>query len=142
MNNKLKFYQKYIDLYTKYKKNFQEFGFIISTDDYGTNENIVVFQTGDNKIIKFKLLRYRNIPEGSFTYDVINSDPMRILIIDNIEDFDYFTNKYADLYEFNETIFIKWDETYCPWCNYKLRTRLFGGFGMRKYYREEAINRC
>jgi len=39
-------------------------------------------------------------------------------------------------------IFIKWDETHCPCCNYKLRARLFGGFGMRKYYREEAIKRC
>jgi len=30
-------------------------------------------------------------------------------------------------------IFIKWDEnSYCPCCNYKLRTRSFWGFGMRK----------
>jgi predicted amidophosphoribosyltransferase len=39
-------------------------------------------------------------------------------------------------------IFIKWDENrYCPCCNYKLRTLSFRGFGMRKKYREEIINR-
>ena len=39
-------------------------------------------------------------------------------------------------------IFIKWNEIYyCPCCNYKLRTRSFRGFGMRKKYREEIINR-
>ena len=39
-------------------------------------------------------------------------------------------------------VFIKWDEnSYCPCCNYKLRTRSFRGFGMRKKYREEIINR-
>jgi hypothetical protein len=39
-------------------------------------------------------------------------------------------------------IFIKWDEnSYCPCCNYKLRTRSFHGFGMRKKYREETISR-
>ena len=39
-------------------------------------------------------------------------------------------------------IFIKWDEnSYCPCCNYKLRTRSFRGFGMRKKHREEIINR-
>ena len=38
-------------------------------------------------------------------------------------------------------IFIKWDENSCPCCNYKLRTRSFRGFGMRKKRREEIINR-
>jgi hypothetical protein len=38
-------------------------------------------------------------------------------------------------------IFIKWDENSCPCCNYKLRTRSFRGFGMRKKHREEIINR-
>lgn len=38
-------------------------------------------------------------------------------------------------------IFIKWGQTYCPCCHYKLRTRLFRDFGMNKYYREEAIKR-
>ena len=38
-------------------------------------------------------------------------------------------------------IFIKWDETYCPCCNYKLRTRSFRGWEMRKKYREETIKR-
>ena len=39
-------------------------------------------------------------------------------------------------------IFIKWDENiYCPCCNYKLRTRSFRGFKMRKKQREEIINR-
>ena len=39
-------------------------------------------------------------------------------------------------------IFIKWDENpYCPCCNYKLRTRSFGGFGMRKKNRELTIKR-
>lgn len=39
-------------------------------------------------------------------------------------------------------IFIKWNENqYCPCCNYKLRTRSFRGFGMRKKYREKTIKR-
>jgi predicted amidophosphoribosyltransferase len=38
-------------------------------------------------------------------------------------------------------VFIKWNENYCPCCNYKLRTRSFRGFGMRKIHREEIINR-
>ena len=38
-------------------------------------------------------------------------------------------------------IFITWDETYCPCCNYKLRTRSFRGWEMRKKYREETIKR-
>jgi len=29
-------------------------------------------------------------------------------------------------------IFVKWDETYCPCCNYKLKTRSFRGWEMRK----------
>lgn len=38
-------------------------------------------------------------------------------------------------------IFIKWDENNCPCCKYKLRTRSFRGFGMRKKHREETISR-
>ena len=38
-------------------------------------------------------------------------------------------------------IFINWNENNCPCCNYKLRTRSFRGFGMRKKHREENINR-
>ncbi len=39
-------------------------------------------------------------------------------------------------------IFIRWDgDPYCPCCNYKLRTRSFRGWGMRKKYREETIKR-
>jgi hypothetical protein len=39
-------------------------------------------------------------------------------------------------------IFIKWDEnSYCPCCNHKLRTRSFRGWDMRKKYREEPIKR-
>ena len=39
-------------------------------------------------------------------------------------------------------MFIKWNENqYCPCCNYKLRTRSFRGFGIRKKYREKRIKR-
>jgi hypothetical protein len=38
-------------------------------------------------------------------------------------------------------ISINWNENNCPCCNYKLRTRSFRGFGMRKKHREEIINR-
>ena len=38
-------------------------------------------------------------------------------------------------------IYIKWNENRCPCCNYKLRTRSFRGFGMRKKYREQILNR-
>jgi hypothetical protein len=38
-------------------------------------------------------------------------------------------------------IFIKWNENNCPCCNYKLRTRSFRGFGMKKRFREEIVNR-
>jgi predicted amidophosphoribosyltransferase len=39
-------------------------------------------------------------------------------------------------------IFINWNEnSYCPCCKYKLRTRSFRGFGMRKKQREEIITR-
>lgn len=39
-------------------------------------------------------------------------------------------------------IFINWDENpFCPCCNYKLRTRSFRGFGMRKRKREQTIKR-
>jgi len=38
-------------------------------------------------------------------------------------------------------ISINWNENNCPCCNYKLRTRSFRGFGMRKKHREENIIR-
>ena len=39
-------------------------------------------------------------------------------------------------------IFIQWDgNPYCPCCNYKLRTRSFRGWGMRKKYKEDTIKR-
>jgi len=39
-------------------------------------------------------------------------------------------------------IFIKWDENqYCPCCNYKLRTRSFRGWEMRKKYRDKTMKR-
>jgi hypothetical protein len=47
------------------------------------------------------------------------------------------------LYYKNETIIydsISFDTTICPCCNYKLRTRSFRGFDMRKKHREEIIN--
>lgn len=39
-------------------------------------------------------------------------------------------------------IFIIWNENvYCPCCKFKLRTRSFRGWEMRKRYRELAIKR-
>lgn len=39
-------------------------------------------------------------------------------------------------------IFINWDKTsYCPCCNYKLRTRSFRGWEMRRKHREATIKR-
>ena len=39
-------------------------------------------------------------------------------------------------------IFINWNNNiYCPCCNYKLRTRSFRGWEMRKKYREQTIKR-
>ncbi len=39
-------------------------------------------------------------------------------------------------------IFINWNnDIYCPCCNYKLITRSFRGWEMRKKYREHTIKR-
>lgn len=38
-------------------------------------------------------------------------------------------------------IFIRWDNAYCPCCNYKLRTRSFRGLRMREIQRESHITR-
>lgn len=45
--------------------------------------------------------------------------------------------KRCSIYE----IFINWNEVSFPCCKYKLGTRSFGGFGMRKKHREDAIKR-
>ena len=38
-------------------------------------------------------------------------------------------------------IFIVWDKTTCPCCNYRLRTRSFRGSGVKQRYKELAIKR-
>lgn len=103
---------KYKNLYQnvkKHNKKYSEFGFIVSKNKID-NIRLVDFQTGNNNMIQFQLIQFYVIPESSLTYNINSQDKNRILILDNIDDFDLFTNKYGDLYKIKKIIFINWDK--------------------------------
>lgn len=102
-------YEKYKNKYLNYKKNYLVGGGSIDGYYYKDNIQYKTFKTDENNYVSYYEENVDNIRDGEFTRELKRPDPTKILLIDNIESFDHFTNKYGQYGRDLETLYIKWD---------------------------------
>lgn len=99
--------------YNKYKHKYLiHNGGSIQGDYYkenNYNRQYRVFKTYENKYISYYEAIPTEINKNDFTTNLKKPDPKKILLIDNVETFDFFTNKYGQICKDLETSYIQWN---------------------------------
>jgi len=100
-------YKQYKAKYLKLKKFFESGS--ITGSYYQDNKKYNVFKTDENKYISYQPYFISSINKYITTKNLKRPQPDKILIIDSVNNFDHFTNKYGDIDFNNDHIYIKWD---------------------------------
>lgn len=98
--------QKYKD---KYYKSIESYGAHTSYFRYD-NQDMKSIRTNDGQYISYYTVPIDTLQEDEFTINVMKPQPDKILKIDNTETFDIFTNKYGNIENQQDYIFIKWNQ--------------------------------
>lgn len=105
-------YEKYKNKYLQSKyNNKSDFIGGGSIDGYYYKNNIQykTFKTDENKYISYYEENINTINDTDITKELKKPNPTKILVIDNIDSFNHFTNKYGQYGKDLETIYIQWD---------------------------------
>lgn len=112
--NKYK-YMKYKSKYNRIKQLLSEGGLseggfpdgFYYKDD--KTKQYKVFKTDDKKFISYYQEMASSIDPDEFTTDMKKPDKEKILLIDSIDTFDEFTNRYGNVTENGKSVYIQWD---------------------------------
>lgn len=111
-----KYKQKYINYKIKYLKLKKEVNTLLNSEyKYGIGKfemdgiNYKSLKTDDGKFFSYYDKSIGELKEYQKTKNLKKKDPTKVLIIDDINLFDIFTNKYGKLNR-NKIIYIQWDK--------------------------------